>query len=104
MVGTANNVGNAQIDVVGDHTQVVGGTSVGAQQDKILQLRIPKLDFAEYRVFEYRAPGFRDGKAHGRRFARIFSPQSLAAIHASARALVAGWPAFGSRFGAPRLQ
>ena len=40
MIGAADHVGDAKVEVVGDHAEVVSGISVRAQQDKVLDLGI----------------------------------------------------------------
>ena len=54
MIGAADDVADAHVHIVGDHAQVIGGTAVGAQQDKVFQFGIGKLHAAEDGVIEGR--------------------------------------------------
>ncbi len=99
VVGAADDVRDAEVNVVGDHAQVVRRAAVVAQEDEIFDLGIRELDFAEDGVVESGTAGFWNGKAYCGRFSCILSPQSLGAVYLPTNAFVAGRPFFRSCFG-----
>ena len=72
MIRATNHVADAHIDVVDDDAQLIHGLAEfflafsGAQQDKVLDLFIRKLAFAEYRVDEFCCSTKRNFEADGR--------------------------------------
>ena len=52
MVGASNDVRHPHIDVVGHHAQVISRAAIAAQQDKIFQFGVSKLDASEHGVVE----------------------------------------------------
>ncbi len=54
MIGAANDVRDAHVDVVHDHAELVRGHAVRAQQDEIFDVRVLHFARAEDGVFEFR--------------------------------------------------
>ena len=50
MIVAANHVGDAHIEIVGDHAEIVGGRAVGAGDDEVVERGIGDGDFAFYQV------------------------------------------------------
>ena len=71
MVGAADNVRHAHVDVVDYHAEVIGRHAIRAQQNEIFDLGVGELDAAKNRVLECGTPTFGHSKAYGRRFARL---------------------------------
>ena len=69
MVGAAQDVRHAHVDVVDHHAEVIGRHAVGAQQDEVLDLGVGELDAAEDGVLECGAAAFGYGEANGSAFA-----------------------------------
>ena len=64
MVGAAQDVRNAHVEIVDHHAEVIGGHAVGAQQNEVLELGIGKLDAAEDGILECGTPTLGDSKAN----------------------------------------
>ena len=63
VVGAANDVGDAHVEVVGHHAQVVGGLAVAAQQDKVFDLLVGHFHPARHQVVEGGAAFLRHNEA-----------------------------------------
>jgi hypothetical protein len=61
-------VGDAHFHVIHDHAKVVGGESVRAEQDKILDLFVFDFDIAVYSIV-IGSPALRNQESNGRRIA-----------------------------------
>ena len=62
VVGAADDVGDVHVDVVHHDAQLIGGKSIRAQQDEILNFGILQLSWAEDGVFKPRSARGGDAK------------------------------------------
>ncbi len=94
VIRATNDVGDAHIDVVDDHAQLIHGlaefllTFSGAQQDKVLDFLVRKLAFTEHRVDKFRRFTQRNFEAH-----RWLHTGSRRFAIAARTARDAAWPA-----------
>src|SRR5262249_167139 len=72
VICAADDMRNAEINIVRDHAQVIGRGSVGAQQHKVFKFGIRKLDVAEDRIGESCAASLWDRESHSGWLTRSF--------------------------------
>jgi hypothetical protein len=63
MIGAANDVRNAHVDVVHNHAELVSWDAIGAQQNEILDLGVLYFSRTENSIFEFRHSIARHTKA-----------------------------------------
>ena len=64
MIGAANDVGDAHIDVIDYDAELVGGDAVGAQQDEIFDGFVLDFVHSEDGIFEFGHTGFGNAAAN----------------------------------------
>ena len=104
MSGAANDVSDLEVNVIGDHAQVIGRAAVGTQEDEILKLAVGEFDFAEHRVIERGTATVWNSEPHRCSFTGRLSSQSFASIQLSASSFIPRRTAFLGGFGATALQ
>ena len=73
MIGAAQDVADAHLQIVDHHAQVIGRHAVGAQQNKVLDLGVGKLELAKDRVLECGTPTLWDSEANRSTFAVCYT-------------------------------
>ena len=103
MVVAANHLGDAHIEVVHHHAEVIRGAAVGAGDNQVVQLAVGNVDAAFYQVIPAGAAVQRHFKAHHRRHIGGDFRQRFAAFRPPA-AVVPKMLATGFGFGAQGIQ
>ncbi len=104
MIGAANDVGQAHVEIVGDDAEVVSGNAIRSQQHEIFEFFVSKLHAAKHGVVEPRRSTFGNGKSQRGRLPSIAALLRLFGAQLAAAAVVHRWPACSRRFGAPLFQ
>src|ERR1041384_4557920 len=98
MVGAANDVRNAEIDIIGDNAQVISRAAVGPQQNKVFQFSVRKLNCTENGVIKSGAASFRNRKPQSRGLTSILAAHCFACLNSPARSLIPRRPTFSCSF------
>ena len=73
MIGTAQHMADAHVQIVDDNAQVIGRPAIRAQQNKVLDLGVGKLHVAKNRVLECGTPTLWDSEANRSTFAVCYT-------------------------------
>ena len=65
MVGAPHDVRHAHLEIVGDHTEMISGMAVGAQENEVFDVAVFDFDVAEDLVVEACFARLGDAEAHG---------------------------------------